>query len=294
LYSKKLLVLLQKEGHYRRSTVAHHTWSAASGEDVEDSRVAAVEKTLEDLQMHTKDNSNHIRLVATEIELSRKDMAEVITLLKGRPAPTHGMSDHAPRQPHPGMYDVGGREICRASELYERDIQSQCKQGAQTTASGSTAMRITSPIHGSRNACATESPSTLVVLVVRGPLLRTVSTSPDAPPDIGTAVEPDISPTPPSGMYCKCRFQFDCIPYRNVQVLIFTSVDEFMAGSMNATPVSKRHGRPPKTTAGKQKGREGSQGRVETEEGYLLDLSHEDKETGGQHKYTLEKRPGRP
>jgi hypothetical protein len=39
---------------------------------------------VQDLETHTKENSKDIRHVAREIELSHKDLAEVLAPLKGR------------------------------------------------------------------------------------------------------------------------------------------------------------------------------------------------------------------
>jgi hypothetical protein len=53
-------------------------------EGAKTSRVEEVEKKLEVLEAHASDNSRQIRLVALEVELSHKDMAEIFCLLKGR------------------------------------------------------------------------------------------------------------------------------------------------------------------------------------------------------------------
>jgi hypothetical protein len=48
-----------------------------------ESRVEIVERHVRDLEAHTEENTNQIQHVATEIQLSRKDVAEVLALLRG-------------------------------------------------------------------------------------------------------------------------------------------------------------------------------------------------------------------
>jgi hypothetical protein len=55
--------------------------------------VSTIEKEVADLQTHSMQNAAHIQKVVTELELNRRDMVEVLALLKGGKKAVGGLSE---------------------------------------------------------------------------------------------------------------------------------------------------------------------------------------------------------
>jgi hypothetical protein len=90
---KEILAWLQEDTSWGQSSDGKNEGVSSACHDSGDSRVSTIEKEVADLQTHSMQNAAHIQKVVTELELNRRDMAEVLALLKGGKKAVGGPSE---------------------------------------------------------------------------------------------------------------------------------------------------------------------------------------------------------